>query len=145
VSTEENKALIRRFIADVWNRGNLASVEELVAQDAMAGGRVVGPDAVRAAIARQAEAFPDGSNTIEDLVAEGDRVVLRGTFRGTHTGTLQHPVFGQIAPTGKQLTISGTSIFRLAAGKIVERWQLSDDFGYGQQLGVLPTPQQGPT
>ena len=81
-------------------------------------------------------AFPGGKSTIEDLVAEGDKVVSRLTFRGTQTGDLMG-----IPPTGKTVTISETIIDRFADGKIVESWRLFDQMGMMQQLGVIPSPE----
>ncbi len=82
-------------------------------------------------------AFPDLRITIEDQVAEGDRVVTRWTARGTHTGAFQG-----IPPTGKQGRMTGIDIDRIADGKVVECWVNSDDLGLLQQLGVIPTPGQ---
>jgi predicted ester cyclase len=145
MSAEENKAIIRRFVEDVWNQANLAAAEELLAADALApGGRVVGPQAVRDATIRNAVARPDLHYTIEDLIAEGDRVVVRWTGRGTHRGAWDHPVFGHLAPTGNVVTSTGVNIFRLAGGKIVERWDVRDELGVGQQLGVIPPPDHSP-
>jgi steroid delta-isomerase-like uncharacterized protein len=78
-------------------------------------------------------AFPDLHITIEDMIAEGDTVVVRTTFHGTHKGDLM-----SIPPTGKQATTTGISIFRVANGKALEHWANSDDLGLLQQLGVIP-------
>src|SRR5947208_12747268 len=82
-------------------------------------------------------AFPDARFTVEDMIAEGDRVVARHTFRGAHQGDLMG-----IAPTGKQVTTTGITITRFANGKGVELWGNSDDLGLLQQLGVAPSPGQ---
>lgn len=77
--------------------------------------------------------------TINDLVAEGDKVVVSWTAHGTHLGELDHPAFGRVAPTGKQLTVSGISIHRVAGGKLVEGLvEISDQLSLGQQLGLVP-------
>ena len=82
-------------------------------------------------------AFPDGQLTVEDMVAEGDKVAARVTFRGTHRGA-----FVGIAPTDKQVTQGGMDLVRFAGGKAVERWGYFDDLGLLQQLGAVPTPGQ---
>jgi steroid delta-isomerase-like uncharacterized protein len=80
-------------------------------------------------------AFPDLERTLEDLVAEGDKVVVRWSARGTHSGD-----FNGIPPTGKQASSSGITIFRLADGQIVEEWSESDMLGLLQQVGAIPSP-----
>ena len=82
--------------------------------------------------------FPDLRITVEDIVAEGDKVVSRGTFSGTHKGE-----FMGIAPTGKQITVGLIEIVRIVAGKMVEHWNVVDNLGMMRQLGVVPTPGQG--
>jgi predicted ester cyclase len=77
--------------------------------------------------------IPDLNSTIEDMVAEGDKVVVRFTIHGTHNGE-----FMGIAPTGKKFTQAGTSIYRIAGGKIAEVWWLADTLGLMQQLGAIP-------
>ena len=79
--------------------------------------------------------FPDFQATIEDLFAEGDKVVLRFTFHGTHQGE-----FMGVAPTGKQVTMTGVEIFRIGDGKIVELWGQEDVLGMMQQIGAIPGP-----
>jgi steroid delta-isomerase-like uncharacterized protein len=82
-------------------------------------------------------AFPDLNITVEDLIAEGDRVVARWTLRGTHQGaSLGMP------PTGKQVTMPGISVVRLAGGKSAEQWVIHDQLGMLQQLGLVPAPAQ---
>ena len=80
-------------------------------------------------------AFPDLAVTVDDIVAEGDKVVLRSTGRGTHTGDLQG-----IPPTGKSMTISAIDIFRVSGGRIAEQGEMFDQMGMMQQLGVIPAP-----
>ena len=82
-------------------------------------------------------AFPDIQFTIEDLIAEGDKIVTRYTARGTHRGDLQG-----IPPTGRQVTVTGIIISRFANGKFVEGWLDFDALGMLQQLGVIPAPGQ---
>jgi len=84
------------------------------------------------------EAFPDLQNTLEDMVAEGDRVAMRFRGSGTHLGETE--AFG--SPTGKRMEITGITIKRLSDGKIVEAWTNFDALGMMQQLGVIAAPQQ---
>ena len=86
-----------------------------------------------AAMARSA--FPDVAAKVEDLIAEGDRVVARATISGTHNGE-----FMGVPPTGKRITFTCIDILRCADGKIVEHWGEADNVGMLQQLGVIPTP-----
>ncbi len=80
-------------------------------------------------------AFPDLRFTDEDLIAEGDRVVSRGTFRGTHLGP-----FAGIAPIGKQVVFPAIGIFRIVDGKVADRWARLDTFSLMQQVGAIPVP-----
>ena len=81
--------------------------------------------------------IPDFKATIDDVVAEGDRVVIRMTFRGTQTGE-----FMGMPPTGKSISVGVIDIFRIAGGKIVEHWGQMDSMGMMQQLGAIPAPGQ---
>jgi predicted ester cyclase len=80
--------------------------------------------------------------TLDELIAEGDKVVALGRFSGTHQGNLETP-FGIRPGTGKQVTIKTITVFRIADGKLVEQWGLGDDMGFFQQVGAIPTPDQG--
>ncbi len=137
MSTEENKALVRSFYEEVFNNKNLASVDAFVdphiIEHDLPLGLPVGIEGTRKFIGMYLAAFPDLRITAEDMVAEGDRVMVRFTLRGTHKGELMG-----IAPTGKQVTITGIQILRVASGKIVENWVNLDALGLLQQLGVLP-------
>ncbi len=118
---EENKAIVRASVEKFWNMGDLAVADEFYATNYV--GHHPGLPEVRGceALKKWAEvefaAFPDAHNTIEDLVAERDKVVKRWTTRETHTGE-----YYGIPPTGKQVTVTGTTIYRIADGKIVEGW-----------------------
>ncbi len=140
MSTEENKALSRRLIEEVWNQGNLAVIDELIAPnyvDHDPTGPIQGPEGMKQFVSMYLTAYPDTHFTIEDQIAEGDRVVTRWTARGTHKG----PLMG-IPPTGKQVTVAGISIDRVVNGKLVEDWTSYDALGMMQQLGVVPAPGQ---
>ena len=113
-------------------------IDELVAQDYIQHTKGVPPGrvGVQQFFTTLRAAFPDIHNTIEDMLAEGDRVVWRSTIRGTHTGP-----FRGIPPTGKQVTITAINILRIVDGQFVENWGEQDNLGLMQQLGVIPTPQ----
>jgi steroid delta-isomerase-like uncharacterized protein len=92
-----------------------------------------GPAGLKPIIAGFRAAFPDLQVTVEDQIAEGDKVVTRYTMRGTHQGA-----FMGLPPTGKHVTVSGIQIERVVQGQIVEHWRKSDDLGMMQQLGAVP-------
>lgn len=137
--SKENKTIMRRALKEVVNKGNLDLIDELVSPDFVDHTPFPGlpPDreGVRQSIGMLREAFPNLEITIEDLIAEGDKVVSRQTLRGTHQGE-----FMGIPPTGKQATWTGILIFRIADGKIVDQWIEQDQLGLMQQLGVVPPP-----
>ena len=137
MSTEENKALIRRAYEEGFNQRNLAVLDEVNASDLVfhnASTTMQGLEAFKQFLSLYLSAFPDAHFTIEDIIAEGDSVVARHTFRGTQQGDLMG-----IAPTGKQVMTTGITITRFANGKGVELWGNNDDLGLLQQLGVVPT------
>lgn len=139
----ENKAIVRRFFEDAVNNRNMAAVDELIAPNYVEHegpiGQPPGIDGFKQFIGMVATAFPDVQVTIEDLIAEADKVVARVTVRGTHTGVLM----GTIPPTGRHATWTGIDIFQIADGKIVGRWNQRDLLGLMQQLGVVAAPAQG--
>jgi steroid delta-isomerase-like uncharacterized protein len=138
MSTEENKALVRRYFEEAWNQGNLEVSDELISSDCVLHFRgTASPfsgDAGKAIVAAWRTAFPDLQLLFEDCIAEKDRVVLRISFRATHRGEF----FG-IAPTGKQINVTEMLIARIKDGKVVEMWDEYDDLGMLQQLGVIPS------
>ena len=140
--SEENKALAYRFHMDIFQQGNLGIVYQLISPDFVWHAPappewVHGPEGVRRAAIELRAGYPDLDFTHEDTLAEGDRVMIRWTMRGTHNG----PLMGT-PPTGKSVTVTGVDIFRIAGGQIVELWQHFDQLGMLQQLGVIPTPEQ---
>ena len=140
MSMEENKALVRRFEEAVWNGRDPSRVDEFFAPSHIfraAGSPPLDREGHRQMIAHFQEAFPDGRNTSDELLADGDRVVQRWTFRGTHRGEFQG-----IPPTGKQVRLTGISIWRFGGSQIVESWHELDTMGLLQQLGALPVPGQ---
>ncbi len=137
MSVEENKAIARRLIDEFINKGDLSIADELFAEDFVNHdpGRGTTPDreGMKQFLINLRAAFPDQKLTVEDLIAEGDKVVLRFTGSGTHKGDLSG-----IPPTGKQFNVPGVSILRIADGKVVERWNVSDYLLLLQQLGIIP-------
>ena len=140
--SEQNKALERRLIEEAWNKGNLAVVDELVAPNFVdhtaPPGLPPGAEGHKAFIKMYREAFPDAHVTIHDILADGDKVIYRWTGSGTHQGTL----FG-IPATGKKMSVDGITIDRFSESKLVESWNMFDQMGMMQQLGVIPSPGQG--
>ena len=137
--SNENKAIIRRLIDEVWNQRRLEIVEEIVAPDAVIHSPTVpdlsrGPEGAKQYLRLFWTAFPNLKVTTDDMVAEGDKVALRWSARGTHQGRLMG-----IEPTGRQMTITGQAIYQIAAGKIKEDWINADALGMLQQLGVVPS------
>ncbi len=146
MSTEENKALVRRWVGS-FNQGDTAAgaaVDELIAAHYVRhdpnAPEVRGPEAEKQLVTMYLTAFPDLHFTIEDLIAEGDTVVARLQVQGTHKGELLG-----IPPTDKGVTLTAIEIYRLADGKIVEQWVVVDTLGLLQQLGAIPVPGDGNT
>jgi steroid delta-isomerase-like uncharacterized protein len=143
VSLDENKQLVRRAF-DSMSEGReafLAEHDQIYSQDLVghfSGMPPVAIDMHRMFGLGTFDAFPDLKRPVDDLVAEGDRVVARWRSVGTHEGEFQG-----IPPTGKRVETSGITIFRIDAGKIVEEWSESDMLGMLQQLGAIPSPNGG--
>ena len=137
MSTEENKALMRRFLEASVSTDE-AALRELLASDFVA--HIPSGPANREAFVKHnygyVTAFSDRQFEAEDLVAEGDKVVARATWRATHTGS-----FMGLPPTGKRLVVSAVITERFRDGQSVEHWSLFDTLGMMQQLGLVPPPQ----
>jgi len=143
MSTEENKGIVRRWYKEVFEKGNLAIVDEIFSADYLdhdpgptGSGWPRGPQGAQQVATFYRGAFPDIRYTI-DQIAEGDKVVTRWTAEGTHKGELMG-----IPPSGKHLTVTGISIERIAGGKIAETWVNFDLLGLLQQIGAIPAPGQ---
>ena len=138
MSTEENKAVVRRWIEEHVNKGNQAVTDEVIAADCVwhnnPPGQPPGREGAKQQVAGFRAAFPDVHVTIEDVVVEGDKVVTHWRVQGSHRG----PLMG-IPPTGKQATWTSIHINRVVGGKITEDWHASDLLGVLRQLGVAPT------
>ena len=141
MSTEENKAVVRRYV-EALNKQDLAVALECCAPDYVWHGARrygVSPDlaGVKQLLTAAMTAFPDAQHVVEDLIAEGDKVVARFTARATHQGE-----FMGIPPTGKEVTVRGIAICRFVGGKEVEHWGVGDMLGRLQQLGAIPQMAQ---
>jgi len=138
MSTEESKAVMRRIIDEIWNKGDLTTVDEHIAANWVfygPGGREVkGQEGFKQIVAMLRNAFPDLHMTIEDMIAEGDMVAVRYMMRGTFKGELMG-----MAPTGNQFTMTSALFIRFEDGKEVEVREIYDQLTVFQQLGVSPT------
>jgi steroid delta-isomerase-like uncharacterized protein len=139
MSPEENKALVHRFVEEVFNRKEFDVLDELLASDFVNHSAPPGIPPTRAGykqfLSMYLSAFPDLQIQIEDQIAEEDRVVIRFTAHGTHKSELMG-----IPASGKEVTFSGINISRIGGGKVRERWEEVDMMGLMQQLGVVPPP-----
>ena len=137
MSTEENKTIVRRY-QEAYNTNNLDALNEIVAPDfvshSLAPGLPEGLQGGNLMHQMTMAAMSDYQVSIDDLIAEGDRVAARFTMMGTHTGA----DFLGLPPSGRKINVSGISIFRIADGKIVEHWANEDALGLLQQLGAMP-------
>ncbi len=133
MSSKANKAVVRRFIAEVWNAGDLAAVDELVHPAYAVEGVEHGPDFVRRNVALFRATFPDLVCAIEQMVAEGEWVVVRVTLRGTHLGPL-----GNIPPSGRPEQMREMVFWQVEEGRLRAIWSVGDALGVRIQIGALP-------
>jgi steroid delta-isomerase-like uncharacterized protein len=133
MSTGEHNDLVRRYYAELWNRWDFALADELIAEGIAFRGSlgltVQGREGFKEYVGEVRRAFPDFYNQVEELVAEGDRVVARLTYTGTHAGELLG-----IAPTGRRVSYAGVAVFRIVSGQIADGWVLGDLHGLIRQL-----------
>jgi steroid delta-isomerase-like uncharacterized protein len=128
MSLEGNKAIVRREQAELWSHtGDLDAAEELFVADQAEAAKQEAADFRRG--------FPDVVSTIDDLIAEGDKVVARWRSRATHRGD-----YMGMPPSGKEVQIMGISVYRIEEGKIAESWMVEDQFGLLRQIGAIPEP-----
>jgi steroid delta-isomerase-like uncharacterized protein len=145
MSTEENKTVVRRWFEDVLSQGNVQLVDTICMQctpsfvviQGVANPPPQGLEGVKELVAGFRTAFPDMKFIIEDQIAEGNQVATRLTVRGTHLGE-----FMGIPASGKPVSVSAVSIWRVAEGKLVNEWVNWDSLGMMQQIGVIPTSSQ---
>jgi steroid delta-isomerase-like uncharacterized protein len=139
--TARNKELVRELHRRLWGAADLGVIEEVVAADAVThwgDSESNSVAAIRADAERYLAAFSDVRTTIDDLLGEDDKVVLRWSTTGTHTGS-----YGRVPPTGRVVTMHGIDVYRLADGRIVEAWSMWDGLAAYQQLGLVD-PDVGP-
>jgi len=130
MSAEENKAVVRREQEELWNHtGDLGAAEELFAAGEAEAAKQEAADFRRG--------FPDVISTVEDLIAEGDKVVARWRSRATHRGE-----YMGIAPSGKEVEFTGISFYRVEGGKIAESWNSEDQLGLMRQIGAVAESEQ---
>lgn len=139
MSVEQNKALVREF-ADLVNTRNLDAAMALFSPDFLdrtpQAGLPSGIEGVRLFYSMLFAAFPDGTTTSQDIIAEGDKVAHRMSGEGTHRG-----VYLGVPPTGRHVTWSAIDIWRIVDGKLAEHWMEADRLGVMQQLGLIPPPR----
>jgi steroid delta-isomerase-like uncharacterized protein len=136
-NAEKNKAIVLRHWEEVVSKGKLDLIDEIFAPDFVAHEAdqdIRGPEGVRQFIVMLRAAFPDLQVTVEDVLAEGDKVVQRWSARGSHQGELMG-----LAPSGKRISVAGITISHFEGGKVAEEWELYDTMGMMQQLGAIPS------
>ncbi|MGB8215361.1 MAG: ester cyclase [Anaerolineales bacterium] len=141
---EAHRAMFTRWFEELWNKKNYDITKELVASEFIAhgaGGQDIkqGPDGVAGMVKIWHNAFPDGHMTMDDIITEGEYSTIRMTFRGTQTGE-----FYGVPASNKPVEVTSIGIDRVINGKISEGWGELNMFGMMQQMGALPSPDQGP-
>ena len=138
MSAEDNKALVRRFVDEVQSRGNIDLIDEICSPEfvnhSAPPGIPTDREGIKILTAMFRGAFPDSYFTVEDMMAEGDKVATRKTFHGTHEGE-----FVGIPPSGRSVSMGLIDIVRVSEGRVVEHWSEGDSLGMMQQLGVIPS------
>ncbi len=138
MSVEQNKALFRRFVEEVFNKGNVSTIDEFLApnfveREVLPPGTPSGREGVKQLTMMFRTAFPDFNVSIDDMIAEGDKLVARTTWSGTQKGE-----FMGIPSSGKRVSFDVIDIIRISEGKGVEHWGVMDSSALMQQLGVIP-------
>jgi steroid delta-isomerase-like uncharacterized protein len=139
--TESNKALVRRWFREVWNEGREATIDELFAESGVAYGlgdgeaEVRGPAQLKPFVRNLRGSLPDLQISIQDIMAEEDKVMVRVLLEGTHSGS------GLGVPaSGRKIRVAGIVVIRISKGQFVEGWNSWDQLGLLRQIGALPTP-----
>jgi steroid delta-isomerase-like uncharacterized protein len=140
MSAKENKEIVRRFWG-VWEEGNIGLVDELVGPDYVnhnpgMPNQPEGPEGIKVVVSMFRAGMLDLRVVIEDVIAEGDKVMMRYRIEGTHEGEL----FG-VPPTGRRVSIESITVERVSGGKIREHWRVTDTLDMMQQLGAIPAPE----
>ena len=144
---ERNKVVLNRFWEEVWDQGKLDVVDEIFHQDFVDHGLAPGltkqgPEGAKEAVMQFRDAMPDLYLKVDDMIAEGDKVLTRWTSGGTQTGPLRSPR-GEIPPSGRVGKVQGMTLNRVEDGRIIEAWDNFDILGMLQQLGVIPSGPPG--
>lgn len=136
---DDNIVKVRRFMDEVFNKGNMKATDEFMAANIVEHnpfpGQGPGVEGFKQGVSALRQAFPDLHIAIDDMFAAGEKVVIRSTMKGTHKGN-----FMNIPPTGKQFSAEGIDIVLMSGGKAVEHWGVTDIMTMMQQLGAIPTP-----
>ena len=139
MSSNDNKSVIRMFIEDVINQGRLERADDVVIEDFVEldplPGQAQGREGLKGVIRQMRSAFPDIRWTVDEMLAEDDKVLTRFTWSGTHQGA-----FLGVPATGRRITVKGMVIDRLVAGRMADSRILMDTLGMMQQLGAFPVP-----
>lgn len=132
MSELENRAIVRRVFAEWWTKGDVRVMNQIFADDFIDHNNeeIGGKESIKRTVLQFHRAFPDLKETVDDLVVEGDKAVVRYTARGTHMGE-----FKGIGPTGREVSFSGIDIYRIVDGSVVDKWCAEDLHGLLQQLG----------
>jgi predicted ester cyclase len=136
---DDNRNVIRRLYEEAINPGQLSLLDELIAAEFQGADGETGSKGFRRPLDELRRGFPDIHFAVEDLIIEGDRVAVRWTWQGTHTGQ-----FREFAPTGLRITDTGMAFYELRAGKVARVWMLTDRLGFLEQVGVVPRSPSGP-
>ena len=137
MSLKENKKIVRRFI-EAYNKRNLDLIDDFVAPDYVDHTNKVDREGLKQLFNMGLTAFPDWHETIEDIIAEGDKVWVRLAYTGTHTGE-----FMGLAPTGKKITSKAVDIYRIVNGKLAEYWNVTDMVNIFKQIGAIEITEKG--
>lgn len=137
MSLEENKAIVRRFI-EAYNKRNLDLIDDFVAANYVDHTNKVDREGLKQLFDMGLTAFPDWHETIEDIIAEGDKVWVRLAYTGTHKGE-----FMGLAPTGKKITSKAVDIYHIVNGKLAEYWNVTDNVNIFKQIGAIEITEKG--
>jgi steroid delta-isomerase-like uncharacterized protein len=142
MSTQENKDIVlRQWYQELWNKWNVGAADDLLTSDYLlhlsGSPTPMDRDATKQVVTMFRSAFPDLRHTVDEMIAEENTIATRWTVWGTHRGEFQG-----IAPTGKRISVSGTTVHHMANGRIAETWLTVDNLHLLQQLGAVPQPGQ---
>ena len=137
MSLEKNKAIVRGFI-DAYNERKLDLVDDFVSSDYIDHEKNIGREGLKQLISMGINAFPDWYETVEDIIAEGDKVWVLLSYTGTHKGN-----FMGLSPTGKKITSKAVDIYRIVDGKLAEYWNVTNNLNIFKQVGAIEVTEKG--